>query len=119
MAGPIAGIATVSADGETYMLAGELEYSVAAVERETLTGQDMVHGYSEKPVAGFIGGSFRDSGEYDVLIFNNMVEVTVSASLANGKVITGSGMWTVGKQDVKTTDGTFSVRWEGPVVETT
>ena len=120
MANPrLAGIASVAVDGTTYMLAGELEYGVSNVERETLTGQDAVHGYSEKPVPGYIAGTFRDNDEFDVLDFNGMTDVTVQAELANGKVISGSGMWTVSKQEVKTTDGTFQVRFEGPVVETT
>ena len=43
--------------------------------------------------------------------------VTVVAELANGKVITGRNMWTVDAQEVKTTDATFPVRWEGISVE--
>lgn len=113
----LAGIAYLSVDGQSYMLAGDLAYSPSKVTRETLIGQDRVHGYSEKPHAGFISGSFRDAGGLTVADFNAMTNVTVTAELANGKTIIGRGMWTVDAQEVKTAEATFDVKWEGMSVE--
>jgi len=109
----LAGVAYVSVDGQSYMLAGDLSYSVAAFVRESLVGQDSIHGYSEKPHVPFISGTFRDSGGLTVADFNAMTNVTVVAELANGKVITGRNMWTAEAQEVKTMEGTFEVKWEG------
>jgi hypothetical protein len=109
----LAGIAYVSVDGTQYMLVGDLAYNVSSVSRETLTGQDAVHGYSEKPHAGYIAGTFRDGGGLTVADFNAMTSVTVVCELANGKTIVGGGMWTVETQEVKTMEGAFEVRWEG------
>ena len=113
----LAGIAYLSVDGQSYMLAGELSYQVSTVSRETLVGQDAVHGYAEKPVAGFISGTLRDSGSLTVADFNAMNDVTVVVELANGKTILGRNMWTVEAQEVKTVEGTFEVKWEGFAVE--
>lgn len=113
----LAGVAYLSVDGQSYMLSGDLAYSPSKVTRETLTGQDGVHGYSEKPHAGYISGTFRDAGSLTVADFNAMTNVTVTAELANGKTIIGRGMWTVDAQEVKTAEATFDVKWEGMSVE--
>jgi hypothetical protein len=113
----LAGVAYVTVDGQTYMLAGDLGYKVSKVSRETLIGQDTVHGYSEKPVAGHIAGTFRDAGGLSVAQINAMTNVTVVAELANGKTIIGRNMWTVEDQEVKTAEGTFEVKWESASVE--
>jgi hypothetical protein len=113
----LAGIAYLSVNGQSYMLAGDLAYSPSKVSRETLIGQDGIHGYSEKPHAGSISGSFRDGGGLTVADFNAMTNVTVTAELANGKTIIGSSMWTTDAQEVKTQEGTFEVKWEGLSVE--
>lgn len=113
----IAGTAYISVDGKTYMLAGDLAYSPASVERETVTGMDRVHGYSEKPHAGSISATLRDAGDLTVADFNAMTNVTVTLELANGKTVIGRNMWTVETQEVKTQEGTFEVKWEGPSVQ--
>ncbi len=113
----LAGIAYLSVDGQSYMLAGELSYQVSTVSRETLVGQDAVHGYSEKPVPGFVSGTLRDAGDLTVADFNAMNDVTVVVELANGKTVLGRNMWTVEAQEVKTVEGTFEVKWEGFTVE--
>lgn len=110
----LAGTANLSVDGQTYMLAGEFEYNPSSVSRETLTGMDTVHGYSEKPIAPHIAGTLRDSAGLSVASLNAMSNVTLVVELANGKVIIGRNMWTVEDQTVKSTDATLEVKWEGP-----
>jgi hypothetical protein len=109
----LAGIAWISMDGQNHMLAGELTYSPADVERESLVGQDRVHGYGEKPRAPFISGSLRDAGTLTVKDFNSMTNVTVTLELANGKIVVGRNMWTVEAQEVKTPEATFEIKFEG------
>ena len=113
----LAGIATISADGKSYMLAGDLAYGVSSVSRETMVGQDKVQGYSEKPHPGFISGTLRDAGDLSVASINAMTNVTVVCELANGKTIVGRNMWSIDTQEVKTTDATIDVRWESYSVE--
>lgn len=113
----LAGVAYLTVDGTTYMLAADLTYSPSSVTRDTLTGMDGVHGYSEKPKAGFISGTFRDAGSLSVAAFNAMTNVTVTVELANGKVVTARNAWTVDAQEVKAAEGTFDVKFEAPQVE--
>ncbi len=113
----LAGIAYLTVDGVSYMLAADCTYSVSSVKRETLTGQDGVHGYSEMPVAGFISGTFRDAYSLTVADFNAMTNVTVVVELANGKVVTARNAWTTDPQEVKTAEGTFEVRFDSAQVE--
>ena len=110
----LAGTAYLTVNGVSYALVGDFEYSPASVTRETLTGMDTVHGFSEKPVAPHISGTLRDSGGLSVASLNGMVNVTVVAELANGKVIIGRNMWTVEAQTAKSMDATIEVKWEGP-----
>lgn len=110
----LAGIATITADGQQYLLQAKLTYSPSTVTRETLAGQDQIHGFKEMPVSGFISGSFRDTGNLTVADFNLMTNVTVSVDLANGKQIIGRNMWVVGVQEVDSMEATFEVRFEGP-----
>ena len=112
----LAGTAFLSVDGVSYMLSGDFEYSPSTVSRETLVGMDSVHGYSEKPIAGHISGTLRDSGGLSVASLNAMSNVSVVAQLANGKTIVGRNMWTVESQTVKSTDATIEVKWEGLAV---
>lgn len=112
----LAGTASLSVDGTTYLLEGAFKYNPSTVKRESLTGQDGVHGYKEMPMAPYITATLRDSGGLTIHDFNAMKSVTVTAELANGKTIVGRGMWTVESQEVDTTEGTLEVRWEGPQV---
>lgn len=112
----LAGIASIAVGGKTYMLAGDLVWSPSLVERETLKGMDAVHGYKETPTAPYIAGTLRDAGDLTVQDFNNMTSVNISVALANGKTIIGTNMWCVNAQEVKSTEGTFEVRFEGTTV---
>jgi len=112
----LAGTASVVANGVNYMLVGDLSYDPSTVKRETKSGQDGVHGFSEMPKPGKITGTFRDSGSLTVADFNAMTNATVVLSLANGKTVIGRNMWTIDAQEVKTAEGTVEVSWEGPIV---
>lgn len=109
----IAGTAYVSVDGQTIPVAGQFKYSVGRVKRETLIGMDGIHGTKESFVAPYISCQVRDMGSASLADFNNQVNATVVAELANGKTIVGSGMWTVDTQEVDSEEATFTVKWEG------
>lgn len=120
--GFIAGTAYLTVDGVNYQIEGGLKYDVGSVTRETLSGQDTVHGFSEKPRPPSISASIRDSGGLGLAQINAMRDVTLVLELANGKTIIGRNMWTVEAQEVDTTEAKFDVKWEGlqnAVTETT
>ena len=111
----LAGVASVTIDGRAYSISGEGAYRPSTAKRETLVGQDGVHGYSEMPMAGKISWKGRDSGALSIGALSVAVDATVVLSLANGKTIIGRNMWRVGEGpiEVNTEDATFSVEFEG------
>lgn len=113
----LAGVSYLYIDGQSYMVAGDASYQVSRVSRETLSGQDRVHGYSEKPIPGHISATLRDASTLSVSSINAMTNSTVVLELANGKLITGRNMWSVDAQEVSTGEATFSVKFEGQHVE--
>jgi hypothetical protein len=108
----LAGTVFLYVDGANYMLAGDFEYSVSGVQRETLVGMDRVHGFSVKPKQGHIAGTIRNWNGLSVAAVNAMENVTVVAQLTSGKTVVGRAMWTVDEQTVKSTDATLDVKWE-------
>lgn len=119
MANPnrLAGTCYLSVDGKSYMLAGDFSYRTSGVTRETLKGQDGIHGFSESPSPGYIAATVRNSGELSLDDINAMDNVTVVAELANGKTIIGRNMWTIDQQEAKSSDGTIEVKWESASVK--
>jgi hypothetical protein len=115
--GLIAGTAILSVDGQSYVVRGKLAYKPNRVSRETIVGQSGIAGYKEMPMAGAISMTLSDAGGLVVGDFNRMTGVTVTAQLANGKGITGAGMWQTGEIEVDTEEGTFDVHFEGDRVE--
>ncbi|TCK43983.1 tail tube protein [Paraburkholderia sp. BL8N3] len=109
----IAGTAYLTVDGVNYQLEGELKYDVGSVTRETQSGQDTVHGFSEKPKPPYISASIRDSGGLSWAAINAMRSQTIVLELANGKTVIGRKMWTVEAQEVDTTEAKGTVKWEG------
>lgn len=109
----LAGTANLTVDGQNYMLVGDFDYNPSLFTRESLSGMDGVHGYSEKPRPGSINGTLRDAGGLSVADLNAMRNVTVVAQLANGKTVIGRNMWTIEDQTAKATDATIEVKWEG------
>lgn len=109
----ISGTVYLSVDGRTLPLVGNFEYSSATSMRETKTGMDTVHGYSQKPKPGFIAGTVRDMGGLTVEELNDMTNVNIFAELANGKNVSGRNMAQVGDISAKSEEGEIEVRWEG------
>lgn len=110
----LAGTAYLSISGIAFMVVGDTSYDVAKAVRETAAGQDGIHGYIEKPKAPHIAATCRNSAGLDVAALNDMTNESVVLELANGKVITGNAMWTVGEDtEVDNNEGTFKIRFEG------
>ncbi len=114
---PSAGIATLAINGTSYDVVSDAAYLPNTVKRETLVGQSGVQGFSELPVAGTISATIRDNGSLTVGSFNQMRNVNVVLTLANGKTVYGDGLWCTENDEVKTQEGTFSVKFEGAFVQ--
>ncbi len=110
---PIAGTAFVTRNGVTLRVAGAASYRVANVERESKTGMSGVYGFIEKPIPGFIEIDVVDAGDTEVGNLANAVADTVVLELTNGKIVTGTSLWTTTASEPNAANGEFKVRWEG------
>ena len=109
----IAGTAQANIDGVTIPVVGTPTWRVATVTRESLVGMDGPHGYSEKPVTGFIAFQARDTRDILVQGYQEMTNVTVTLILANGKRVTGTQMWNTEAVEVDSSEATLNLRFEG------
>lgn len=108
----LAGITFITIDGIAYDVVSDVTWSPSVIKRESLIGLSGVDGYSELPLAGYITATIRDNGGITVKDFNDMVASTIQIEQANGKIIIGTGMWSVEANEVKSAEGTFNVRFE-------
>lgn len=113
-----AGVAAGFINGVPYDII-ETRYSPSKSVRETLKGQNGIHGFSEMPQQGRIVMSIRDAGGMSVADFSSMSDVEVQLSLANGKTVGGAGMWCTEAVEVNTVEGTMEVTFEGASVTET
>lgn len=112
----LAGIATMTINGDAWDVVGDLEWEPSGLQLETLSGQTRVEGPKAMPKPGRISATLRDRANAYVTPFQGMTNATVMVIQANGKTITGTFMWCVEFGGVKTADGTFSIKFEGAQV---
>ncbi|MCW2521754.1 MAG: phage tail protein [Frankiales bacterium] len=111
----LAGVAFVTVNGTSYRIVGEGTYRVSQEERETLKGQDGIHGYKAMPGAGKISWKGRDGNDVSIGALADADDATVVLELANGKTVIGRNMWRAGDSpiEVNTETGEFDVAFEG------
>jgi hypothetical protein len=113
----LAGIATMSIDGDPWDVVGDLAWQTTKVQRETLKGQTAVEGFSEMPMQGMISARLRDRPDETVQSLNFKTNSTIVVIQANGKTIQGYNMWSVEVGEVNTQEGTFTIKFEGADVD--
>ena len=109
----IAGTVFLKFDGEQLQLRGDLTVTPGSIERESIVGQDAVHGFKEMPRAPFIEGNFSDGAAVSLEALLKQEDVTVQAELANGKQYILRNAWLVPSPELDTSEGQMTLRWEG------
>lgn len=112
-----AGVVSLEINGEAVDVASDLTYDPINVVREPLIGQSGPQGYSEMPKYGAMTATLRDAGTLSVANFMAMTNISVVATLANGKTVYGSNMTCYEVQPVRTAEATFEVTFRGQVTE--
>jgi hypothetical protein len=115
----LAGIAVMTIDGEPWDVVSDLVWSASSITRETMRGQSGVEGYSEMPNPNFISATLRDRSDMSVAALNTLTNASVVVQQANGKTVAGDNMWATEVGEVRTQEGTFTIRFEGRVVTET
>jgi hypothetical protein len=108
-----AGIAYLKVNGTQYPLKGNFNVSPSSVARTGVAGQDYVHGYQELPRVPFIEGDVSLVPELSTEDLQNVVDATVTAELANGKVYVLRNAWCTSALELQTHDGQCRVKFEG------
>lgn len=110
--GALGGHAKLTIDGIVWT-AKDIKYKPTGMKRETQVAQTGVAGFTEMPTQGSITATLFDRKDASVNEIQNKQDATVIVQLANGKVITGTGMWIAEQPELNTQDGTFEVTFEG------
>src|SRR5262245_50643382 len=105
MAQRVAGIAYVLVDGQQYPLRGNFTVSASALERAGVAGQDYVHGFSELPRVPYIEGDITTIPGLSVDTLERMINVTVTAELANDSTYVLREAWCRSALEINARDG--------------
>ncbi|MEZ7137231.1 phage tail tube protein [Komagataeibacter sp. SM21] len=114
--GPLAGLATLSINGDTWNVVGEAQYQPSGNANETLKGQSLVEGFSAMPGQGFIQATLRMRRDRRVGDLQGASGLTIVLTLANGVVVTCVNGWQTEELNVNTQEGTFELHVESDTV---
>lgn len=109
----IAGIISVSIDGELQQAEGDFEINLGAAKRETLIGSDAVHGFKETPQAPMIKGTIRNRRTLDVRRMVELTNATIHVGAGNGKAYVLRDAWFSGDGNINTGDSKIDVEFTG------
>ena len=114
----VGGILFVKVDGVQYRAkATSFEYDLGVPKKESVIGIDGYHGYKETPVIAYISGVITDSADLDVREFADITNAVVTASLANGKVVSFKEAVQSADLTQSTEEGEIPFRFEAPYGE--
>jgi len=109
----IAGITYINVDGIPLELKGSINVAPGNTSRETIVGQDGVHGYKEIPVVPFVECTITDSANIDLNAIEKLANVTVTVELANGKTAVVNQAVQVNQLENNPEEAEVTVRFEG------
>lgn len=112
MPGRVGGIIEVAIGGIVHNAKGAFDCNLGRPKREAVVGSDGVHGYKEEVQPGFVEGALTDDGTLDINALVTASNVTVTVSMANGKVFSLYGAWYAGEGTINTEEGEIAVRYE-------
>lgn len=113
----VGGTAFVKVDGDQLALEGTLTVDSFDTEREGLSGLSGVVGYKETPRVPSIEVSAFLTSKTNLETLQKVVDGTVTAELANGKVYTLRNAWLAGAPAINGADGTMTIKFEGMKME--
>lgn len=113
----VGGIIEVKANGMVYSAKGAFTYNLGRHKRESVIGQDSVHGYKETPQPGFIEGATTDNADMSLEALVGLKDADVTLTLANGKIIALGEAYFTGDGTGNTEEGEIDVRFEGTAEE--
>lgn len=110
------GVFALNVNGQDYDIVDGVTYSVNKFKREGMVGISGPQGFKETYVNGYIKAKIRDGQDVSVTAFTNMTNASVIGHAANGKTVSGTGMFITEVIEVDPIEGVFEVNFEGPSV---
>ena len=111
MANRVGGTITFRRNGISYLAKGSFEYNLGRPMRETVTGQDEVHGFTEKPQPATVKGMITDDGTLDIDLLCRGEGELITLELANGKTVMLEEAWSQTEGAVKTETGEIEINF--------
>jgi hypothetical protein len=106
------GIIQLQVAGVLYDAKGDFNFNIGRPKRDPVIGADKVHGFTETPQVAFIEGKITDRGNLDLAALADMVDVTVTLGLGNGKSIVWRDAWYAAEGNVSSKEGEIDFRFE-------
>lgn len=98
-------------DGVFVDVASDLTYQVNSFTREGLVGQSGVQGFKVTPCWGEMTATLRDTDAFNPQLVSLMTGVTVTAQLANGRVVVATDAFAEDVQKINTAESTYEVKF--------
>lgn len=108
----VAGVCFLQRDGVAYALRGNLKIMPLDRTKEGIAGADGVHGYREIPVVPSIEAEVT-SASISVKALQSVIDSTIRAECADGKVYLLSNAWFSGAAELDAAEGKVTVKFEG------
>lgn len=108
----IGGTVYVRIDGVVVPVRGNVTGTPETQTRESVTGADGVHGYTETKVPAFIEVDITDRADVDWPSLVQSVGVEVQAETSPGRTLVLSNAWQINQGEVDMVEGQSTLRWE-------
>lgn len=114
----IGGYAEVRVNGDSMLFRGDMTHNFQTHIKEGIVGRDRRHhGFIEKPNLAYIEGDYTFDGKYTTAQLEAIVDATVTARLADGRVLVLRGAYIAGELPVNVDEAKGKIRFEGEAGE--
>lgn len=109
----VAGVAYVKRDGVQYSLKGTLTIQPNETQKESVVGQDGVHGYKESFVAPSISAQVTKTPDLSLKALEGVTNSTITAECADGTTYVLSNAFFSGLAELDAGEGQVTIKFEG------
>lgn len=109
--GRIGGIIEVKVNGALFSAKGSWTYNLGKGKKEAVIGSDSTHGYKEMPQEAMIEGAISDNEDLDLTSLVEIVDATVTLTLATGKIIVLRDAFYAADGNVTTEEGEIEAKF--------
>lgn len=113
MAGRVAGVCYIKADGVQLEVKGGVEIPFSNVNRETVMGLAGVAGFKEIAQRPYLKLTAVFTRDFPINTLVGSTNMTITAELANGKVYTLTNAWLEGETVSNGEEGTAEIEFSG------